>query len=159
MNLSEQFEQAVTAAAAKGLAPWSIEAEAGEVSVQAELTAVERLACAMSKFEVRNRRWADASWDQVRTISERLAQKLTYLREPVRPIEADGEARIVQLRSNPPRQADDATSYYELQIQGGGAISLCRFEKTAGEPRRAIPMEITREVLRQLVDDVAAASQ
>ena len=111
----------------------------------------------MSKFEVRNRRWADASWDQVRTISERLAQKLTYLREPVRPIEADGEARIVQLRSNPPRQADDATSYYELQIQGGGAISLCRFEKTAGEPRRAIPMEITREVLRQLVDDVAAA--
>ena len=156
MNLSEQFEQAVTATAAKGMAPWSVEAEAGDISVQAELTAVERLACAMTKFEVRNRRWANASWDQVRTISERLAQRLIYLREPVRPIEADGETRIVQMRSNPPRKADDATSYYELQVRGGGVISLCRFEKTSGEPRRAIPIEITREVLRQLVDDVAA---
>lgn len=156
MNLSEQFEQAVTATAAKGMAPWSVEAEAGDISVQAELTAVERLACAMTKFEVRNRRWANASWDQVRIISERLAQRLIYLREPVRPIEADGETRIVQMRSNPPRKADDATSYYELQVRGGGVISLCRFEKTSGEPRRAIPIEITREVLRQLVDDVAA---
>lgn len=156
MNLSEQFEQAVTEAAAKGMAPWSVEAEAGEVSVQAELTAVERLACAMSKFEVRNRRWADASWDDVRSVSERLAQKLTYLREPVRPIEADGVMQVVQLRSSPPRQGDDSTSYYELQVQGSGAISLCRFEKTPGEPRRAIPIEITREVLRQLVDDIAA---
>lgn len=156
MNLSEQFEQAVAATAAKGMAPWSVEAEADDISVQAELTAVERLACAMTKFEVRNRRWANASWDQVRTISERLARRLTYLREPVRPIEADGEARIVQIRSNPPRKADDATSYYELQVRGGGVISLCRFEKTSGEPRRAIPIEITREVLRQLVDDVAA---
>lgn len=157
MSWSELFEQAVAQRVAEGPAPWKVEVAEGDVTITAELSAAERLACAVSKLEVRNGRWAGASLEQVKKVAERLSQRLTYLLEPVRPIEADVEQCIVQMRSSPPRIGETATSYYELQVSKG-ALNLQRFEKVAGEPRQAVDVEVTRVALRQLVEDMAAAA-
>ena len=53
--------------------------------------------------------------------------------EPIRPIELDADACVVQLRSNPPQQDDDGRSYYELLVRRGGEIALARYRK---EPAR-----------------------
>jgi hypothetical protein len=89
-------------------------------------------------------------------ISNALATKLTYLMEPIRPIELDADACVVQMRSNPPLQDDDGRSYYELLVRRGGEIALARYRKEPGTPRQQIPATVTREVLLRLAGDFSA---
>jgi hypothetical protein len=85
-----------------------------------------------------------------------LAARLTYLMEPISPIEIDADQCVVQLRSNPPQRDDDGRSYFELLVRRGGEISLARFHKENGGPRQAIPATVTREVLLRIVADFCA---
>ncbi len=73
-------------------------------------------------------------------------------------MEVDAEQCIVQLRSNPPQKDDDGTSYYELLVARGGRLSLCRWLKERGQPRRIIPAQVTREVFLRLIADFSAAA-
>ena len=86
-----------------------------------------------------------------------LAEKLTYLMEPINPIEFDAEGCVVQLRSAPPQRDDDGRCYYELLVRRGGEISLRRFRKDNGDARRTIAATVTREVLLRLAGDFEAA--
>ena len=85
-----------------------------------------------------------------------LAAKLTYLMEPISPIEIDAHGCLVQLRSNPPQRDDDGRSYYELLVRRGGEITLARYRKENGDARRPIAATVTREVLVRLVGDFCA---
>ena len=77
----------------------------------------------------------------------------------VYPIEIDHDQCVVQLRSNPPQKDETGTSYYELHVAGGGLLSLCRYVKEPGAPRRPIAAQVTREVFLRLVADFAAANE
>jgi hypothetical protein len=85
-----------------------------------------------------------------------LSARLTYLMEPIRPIEIDADACVAQLRSSPPQRDDDGRSYYELTVRRGGEIALVRYRKEPGAVRQQIPANVTREVLLRLVDDFEA---
>ena len=85
-----------------------------------------------------------------------LSARLTYLMEPIRPIEIDADACVAQLRSSPPQRDDDGRSYYELTVRRGGEIALCRYRKEPGTVRQQIPATVTREVLLRLADDFEA---
>jgi hypothetical protein len=63
----------------------------------------------------------------------------------------------VQLRSSPPQQGDDGTSYYELMVRRGGDITLSRYQKQPGQIRQIVPANVTREVLQRLAEDFVAA--
>jgi hypothetical protein len=89
-------------------------------------------------------------------IGKSLSDRLTYLMEPIAPIEIDAQACVVQLRSNPPQRDDDGRSYYELTVRRGGQIALVRFRKDTGATRQQIPATVTREVLLRLVGDFCA---
>ncbi len=95
---------------------------------------------------------ADAA--KLERIGKALAAKLTYLMEPIAPIEIDAVACVVQLRSNPPQRDDDGRSYYELMVRRGGEISLLRYRKENGDARQPIAATVTREVLIRLVGDL-----
>ena len=82
-----------------------------------------------------------------------MADRLTYLMEPIAPIELDAGECIVQLRSNPPQRDDDGRSYFELIVRRGGEIALVRYRKENAGARRQIPATVTREVLLRLVGD------
>ena len=87
--------------------------------------------------------------------AEQLSARLTYLLEPISPIEIDSQGCVVQLRSNPPQKETDCTSYYELLLSRGGEISLCRYTRAVGQERKPIPAQVTREVLVRLAGDLS----
>ena len=126
-------------------------------TLTSNLTAVDGIACAFEQFTLSTDKLAGASLDHLKQISDTLSKRLTYLLEPISPIETDSEGCTVQLRSNPPQKDDDGKSYYELLVRRGGELSLCRYTHTAAAGRRVIPANVTREVFHRLASDFTAA--
>lgn len=130
----------------------------GDQSLEADLVALDSLACAFERLTLASAKLAGASVDQLKRAAEALSARITYLLEPVQPIEVDPDKCVVQLRSVPPQQDEAKTSYYELLVQRSGEISLIRYEYVAGQGRAPIAAQVTREVLARLVDDFAAVA-
>jgi hypothetical protein len=99
---------------------------------------------------------AAMSTDGLKQVAANLSKRLTYLLEPISPIETDAEGCTVQMRSNPPHKDTDRTSYYELLVSRAGELSLCRYTRVAKGQRQAIPAQLTREVLVRLAGDFSA---
>lgn len=132
-------------------------ADEGGTRVTCELTALGTLGCTFGHLTVENPSLADATVEEVQDIGTHLAKKLTYLLEPIAPIEFDAAGCVVQLRSQPPHHVADSRSYYELLVRRGGSICLRRFTKNNGATREQTPASVTREVLERLIDDLVAA--
>ncbi len=96
------------------------------------------------------------SSDQLKATAEKLSARLTYLLEPISPIETDAHGCVVQMRSNPPQKEVDRTSYYELLVSRSGELSLCRYARVGGQTREPIAAHVTREVLARLAADFSA---
>ena len=158
MNLKEQLR-----ASLDGLAPFPqgtqvLEASEGGRHLSIELVALDRLACAVDRLLLVADALRGAKADRLKQVAERLSASLTYLLEPISPIEIDAHGCTVQMRSNPPQKEADRTTYYELLVQDSGELSLCRYSRSAGQERARIPAEVTREVLLRLAGDFAAAA-
>jgi hypothetical protein len=158
MNLKSRAD-----AALKNLAPFLqgrqlLDETEGSQRLQCDLVALDALACAFDRFEVQSGALASAGMTDLKPLSENLSRRLTYLLEPISPMEADAQQCVIQLRSNPPQKDDDGTSYYELLVARGGRLSLCRWLKERGQPRRIIPTQVTREVFLRLVADFSTAA-
>lgn len=97
--------------------------------------------------------------DELKQTAERLSARLTYLLEPISPIEVDAHGCVVQMRSNPPHKDADRTTYYELLVSRAGELSLARYARASGQSREVIPAHVTREVLARLVSDFCAVAQ
>ncbi|HEY1602821.1 MAG TPA: hypothetical protein VGG64_24670 [Pirellulales bacterium] len=122
-----------------------------------DISALDSLACAFTSFTLSSNIVANLTADQLKRLGEKLAARLTYLLEPIRPIEFDHEQSILQMRSSPPDRDEESTSYYELVARRDGTLSLCRYAKRPGDVRQAIPVNVTREVFFRLVGDFSAA--
>ena len=131
----------------------AIDSDTGRL--ECELTELDKIGCSFAGFVFRSERFASKSVDELKRLSESLAAKLSYLLEPIRPVEVDRGECVVQMRSNPPQKDDDGTSYYEL-LAKSGQLSLCRFNKPRGDARRVIPAQVTREVFHRLAHDFAS---
>lgn len=130
-----------------------------DARLDCKLTALDSLGCEFLELSVQDDRLAQATLPDLQRISERLAQRLTYLLEPIRPIEADLEQCVVQMRSVPPERDDGITRYYELLVRRGTGLKLVRFGAAPSAARRVIPAQVTREVFLRLADDLANASR
>lgn len=154
MTLQNQFQQQLTKLGSGGAATLTAEAQPRKLSC----ALVERNALAVSFDTLRlaTSELASASTADLERIGKSLSDRLTYLMEPIAPIEIDAQGCILQLRSNPPQRDDDGRSYYELTVRRGGEIALVRFRKETGATRRQVPATVTREVLLRLVGDFCA---
>jgi hypothetical protein len=124
----------------------------------ADIIALDNLALAFEHVTLVNTALASAPIEHLKKVSDTLSKRLTYLLEPISPIEIDANACTVQLRSNPPERDASATRYYELLVRRGGEISLRRYQKQPRGVREAIPAQVTREVFLRLVDDFSKAA-
>jgi hypothetical protein len=138
--------------------PETLSAEAAGQRLTLHLAELDSLACGFTSLEFESHALAGAGMEQLKRVAEKLAKRLTYLLEPISPIEHDAEHCVVQLRSNPPQRDEDRTSYYELLVSRGGRLCLVRYAKTAGGLRQPIACHVTREVLLRLVGDFAQVS-
>ena len=148
------------------LAGWSsfhgnerlLEVSDGDHQLTCPVVALDRLACAFTRLSVRSQAASPKNMAELQEVAKRLSGRLTYLLEPISPIEVDAHGCTVQMRSTPPQKDDDGLSYYELLVDRDGQLSLCRYRRAAAATRTVIPCEVTREVFARLVQDFAAAA-
>ena len=138
-------------------APFHLEIDEAGQKLTCDFAVLDSLACALSGFELSTSALANKTPSELKQLGEKLSARLTYLLEPINPIEFDAEQCVVQLRSSPPERDEDRTSYYELVVKRGGSLSLCRFVKRPGSARETVPMHLTREVFFRLASDFSSA--
>lgn len=155
MSLVDQIRATLSALTS----PQLLRADDGPLHFSAELTELDRLACAFTDFSMTSDTLANAPLEKLREVADALSQRLTYLLEPIAPIEVDPEHCVVQMRSNPPQKGETGTTYYELMVRRDGHLSLCRYEKQRGADRERIAAHVTREVFCRLADDFAQAAE
>jgi hypothetical protein len=151
MKLQNQFEQELLTLGNGGAATVAVSESPRHLSCNV----VERnsLAVSFDQLRLATDELASADSAELERIGKALSSRLTYLMEPIAPIEIDAAACVVQLRSCPPQRDDDGRSYYELIVRRGGEIALTRYRKTNGGARQQITATVTREVLLRLVGD------
>jgi hypothetical protein len=154
MTLRLQFETELNHLGAGGGA--TIDIAVGSRRLTCDLVERNSLAVAFQTLRVITPELANASSASLERVAKALSERLTYLMEPIRPIEIDTDACVAQLRSSPPQRDDDGRSYYELVVRRGGEIALCRYRKEPGTARQQIAATVTREVLLRLADDFEA---
>jgi hypothetical protein len=154
MTLRIQFQQTLDQLGAGGAA--TVNLADGSRQLTCDLVERNSLAVAFQTLRLATPELAGAATADLERIAQSLSGRLTYLMEPIRPIEIDADACVAQLRSSPPQRDDDGRSYYELTVRRGGELSLCRFRKEPGTARQQIAATVTREVLLRLVDDFEA---
>jgi hypothetical protein len=153
MTLHDQFEQQL---AGLPQGPGRVAVSDGPRHLTCEITEHNALAVSLLQVQLRTSELAQASLDHLNRISTVLSERLTYLMEPISPIEIDADACVVQMRSSPPQRDDDGRTYYELLVRRGGEISLCRYRKEKAAGRQQVSATLTREVLTRLVSDFCA---
>lgn len=156
--MSDLAEQLLTAldATPPGATATVIE---GEDRLSLGVSRADGLAVAFIELRLETPRLKGASVERIRAVAEKLTQRVTYLLEPLTPIEIDRELAVVQMRSTAPQQDNESSAYYELLVRSGGALSLRRYRKPRGAMREPIDATVTREVLGRLVSDFVAALQ
>jgi hypothetical protein len=153
MNLQTQLEQQFSQLGG-GVAIVTV--DDGERRLTCDIVDHNPLAVSFEGMRLATTELASAGASQLERIGKSLAERLTYLMEPISPIEIDATGCVVQLRSNPPQRDDDGRTYYEITVRRGGEIALARYRKEAGAARRRIVATVTREVLLRLVGDFCA---
>ncbi len=154
MTLTEQTKTAL-ANHANQAGPHRLDLDDGGDRLTAELLSIDTLGCEFSHLTLHTPKLAGASADRLQALARSLAQRLTYLLEPITPIETDAEGCTVQMRSHPPQRDDDGASYYELLVRRGGELDLRRWRKAPGGTRTPLTATVTREVFLRLVVDLA----
>ena len=156
MTLTQQFQQSLARLTHFSTGEQPLEVDDGPLRLRCRLVALDSLACAFTRLALSADALAARPTAGLKETAERLSGRLTYLLEPISPIETDAQGCVVQMRSSPPHKETDRTSYYELLVSRSGELSLCRYTRTVGQPREIIPAQVTREVLARLVADFAA---
>lgn len=158
MSLKTDVVQSLLQFASAGGGPFTLDVQGTNGRLAAQVTAVDRLACAFEELRLESPALANKSMDELKVLSNRLCQRLSYLLEPIALIETDADTCTTQLRSSPPSKEDDQTYYYEILVRRGGSIALMRYEKQPGVPRVVVPASVTHEVLGRLASDFDEAA-
>lgn len=158
MTLKLQLQQSLAGMSLFSSGRQSLVFTEAQQELTCELAALDTLACSFTRLVLKSDSLTGKSAPELKAIAEGLSAKLTYLLEPISPIETDAAGCTVQMRSNPPQKEADRTSYYELLVARAGQLSLVRYSRAIGASREIVPAHVTREVLGRLVGDLADAA-
>ena len=128
-------------------------ATAGPRVLRCQIDQCDQLAVAVYELVLETSELANVTVAKLQAASKALCERVTYLFEPISPIETDAEGCVVQMRSTPPQKHENGCFYYELFLRRGGSITLCRYEKQPGSIRQRVAATLTHDVLGRLVGD------
>lgn len=152
-GLASELLRAVDATSTGGVAT----ARDGGRRLSLGVARVDALAVAFTELRLETPALAGAPVARVRSVAERLSERVTYLLEPLTPVEIDRDLAVVQMRSTAPHEDGESTAYYELLVRTGGSLALRRYRKPRGALREPLDATVTREALARLVGDFVAA--
>jgi hypothetical protein len=154
MSLKSQLEQKFAGLGSGGPVTFTLDREPRHLTCR--LAEHSPLAVSFDEVRLVSSELATVSVTELQQLCEAISLRLTYLLEPIAPIESDQQECVVQMRSSPPQQDDDGRNYYELLVRRGGELYLARYRKEPGDARLRIPATVTGEVLVRLVGDLNA---
>ncbi len=128
-------------------------ATVGPRTVRCEIDACDQLAVTVYELALETSELASVEITKLQAASQQLCERVTYLLEPISPIESDADGCVVQMRSSPPQQKENGRFYYEIFLRRGGSVALHRYEKQPGSIRQRVAATLTHEVLGRLVND------
>jgi len=129
------------------------------VSLSLDLLSIEMLGVSCEELRLEVPSLTGAAMDKLTEWANALCQRITYLLEPLGPLEFDAQANQVLIRSRPPDAATSPgqTKYYEvlLSSHGSGRFSLRRYQADRStNARTPAPIRVTHEQLAKLVNDL-----
>lgn len=131
------------------------------ITLAVDVLSVEMLGVSCEELRLDVPALAGASMDKLKQWAAGLCQRITYLLEPLGPLEFDAQGQQVLIRSKPPdaTTTPGQTRYYEVLLSslGGGRFLLRRYQvdrQAAG--RQPVPIRVTHEQLAKLVNDLVA---
>lgn len=159
MMLSPQIT--ATLAALKGFSGPGVQTASWDdgqgVEVSVDFTTVDTLSCALNDLRINKSSLRGATDAELQAWAGEVVRRVTYLLEPLAVLEYDAASQSVLVRSQPPTQTPDAIMYYEAVVGAPGHLSLKRYSAPKSDPgRQTVDLQMTHEVLRRLVEDLAA---
>ena len=158
MTIHDSFEQQWQDTCDSSSAAGTLRIAAGDGELQCEVAEVNPIACRLNRLSYRSERINHAAPEKLERLGRELCERVSYLNEPLALIELDREATSVQLRSSPPANHEGHIRYFEISIARDRGLQVERFDAAPGEPRKATPASITREVLERLAGDCLEAT-
>jgi hypothetical protein len=158
MSLSKKIAAVLDENTTVHVLPCPVAVEEGSNRLTVHLTALDTVGLAFTTLEFANT--SRPEWDSkaLQDWGERLANRVTYLMEPLKVIEVDAEGGEVQLRSQGPTSRAQQRGYYEVRLFKQGTLRMERYAfDDATRRRHRAPCQLTREVLERLADDIAAS--
>lgn len=158
MSLSRKIADEVADLAASHLYPACIHAEDGPHHLNLTVALATPMGLECEDFALSSS-GGDASLDALKARGQQIVDRVTYLMEPLKILEADPLDGSVLLRSQGPTPRAGRRSYYEVRLSRSGAVNLDRvsYEETT-RTRRKTPCQFTAEVFERLVDDLVATA-
>lgn len=159
MTLSRKIAVALDQQGRDPNLPTTVSVVDGPNRLAVDLTALDSVGVAFDALEFSTTARPEWSTDELTAWGDRIAQRVTYLMEPLKVVEIDADEGEVQIRSDNPTPRADRRSYYEVLLNRAG---VCRFHRhefdDATRRRRRASCNLTREVLERLIDDIAATA-
>jgi hypothetical protein len=158
MSLSRKIVAAAESAAGATAPPPAVAAE-GAHTLTLDLETASPVGVSCRTLAFRAAREAPLPLDALRAWGDRVAARVTYLMEPLVPVEADALADELLLRSRQPGRRPGRRVYYEARLHAAGTLTLSRvqFDETTRQ-RQPLPCQFTLETLERLADDLVATA-
>ncbi len=155
MSLSRKIAAAVAERTAQDAGSLAI--EEGPCRLVLELTLASTVGVACDRLEFESSALEPRTFEAARSWAQRLSERVTYLLEPLKIMEADAASGAVLLRSAAPNHRDGRRTYFEATVTPEGRFTLTRhaFDE-ANRQRQAVACQLTIETLERLADDLAA---
>lgn len=128
------------------------------VHLDIDFTAVDSLGCSFREFRLTLEALHGAPLETLKGWAMGLCQRVTYLLEPIVPLEQDAVGQTILMRSSSPSRQAEYAQFYELRLHAAGTLTLQRLRSLPHEPGwQPVDMQLTQEALFKLVTDIAAA--
>jgi hypothetical protein len=127
----------------------------GGLTIRCEVQEAQRLGCALTQIELVAESPTPCDAMELADRAQRICDKVSYLLEPLQPIEVDGLSRTALVRSRTPRKSEGAISYYELLTSCDHHTSLRRYcFDESQRKRRLVEFLLTNDQLELLLEDL-----
>jgi hypothetical protein len=159
MSLSRKIAAALDENTKAYVLPCTVSVEDGPHRLTLNLTALDTVGLAFTALEFTTTIRPEWPSDALRGWGDRVANRVTYLMEPLKVLEVDAGGGEVQIRSQSPTPRPERRGYYEVRLFRQGSLRMERFVlDDATRERRSTPCQFTREVIERLADDIAASA-
>jgi hypothetical protein len=160
MSLSKKIAAALDENTRAYVLPCSVAVEDGPNRLILNLTALDSVGVAFDSLDFTATDRTEWSSESLNAWGRRLADRVTYLLEPLKVMEVDAGGGEVQIRSTAPSPRAEQHGFYEVRLKRNGSLRLERFVfDDATRQRSRSVCQLTREVLERLADDIVASSR